>query len=294
MGFRFHTLCARAIVFVLGSMVGQAWSITQSTSTTAFQAVGQGVQVAPDWVLTVSHYAIPAGSSYVNGYGSRTVFQTFVVPGAAYPANDLALMQLVPTGSSTPFLPINADLTWNRAQPLSLPLAATMVSAANANPGPRAYAFTTINSAAQTLNGLQVNYLLSVDPTTHSQGGDSGGGLFAGDVTNSSTLLGLASAQLQDENLVPAGSGFVQPAAYRTWIDQTVATATPGESLLWVSAVPEPTASARLILGLGAVGWVARRRTRRALAPRAAASPVIERLGTLDERVRPTISCSPA
>jgi hypothetical protein len=256
-----------ALAAALALAADPSSAITGSTSTTTFAAVGVGVQVAPDWVLTVSHDVIAAGSAYSNGYGTRNVVQTFLAPGAAFPANDLALMELAPDPSSgAPFMPIDASLPWDMSLPLPIPTAATIVSTANATPGPRGYAFTTITQFAQTYAPdpakpqatVDVNWLLSIDASVHVQGSDSGGGLFAGNVSDSSTLLGLSSALLQDARGNPVGSAFVQPAAYRGWIDATVASATPGESLLWVSAVPEPDARWNWLVGLALLAWLRR------------------------------------
>ena len=84
------------------------------------------------------------------------------------------------------------------------------------------------------------------------QGGDSGGGLFLGHVTDSSVLLGLTSALLTDEKNRPIGSAFVQPAAYRSWIDATLAAdGADTQAVLWLAAsVPEPTTWALWLCGV--------------------------------------------
>ena len=251
-----------------------ARAITNSTPTTAFAPVGFfGVQVAPDWVLTVNHVAaafFPTSTGtlpFVNGFGERSVIGRFDAPGSGvFPANDLTLLRLAPGSGAAFFQPVSSDLFAEGSFPA---LGVTIVSAANTS-GPRAYAHTTVSEFATEIDpddegplGLvTVNYLLSHDAQTYVQSGDSGGGLFLGQVLDSpnAPLLGLSSAQLGDEGQPPTGSGFVQLAAYRPWIDRTLAEAAGNtQQIQWVSSVPEASTWLLWGLGLAALGAARRR-----------------------------------
>ena len=227
---------------------GPVWAIAGGTPTTNFLAVGVGVQVTPDWVMTVQHNTLAVGSIYNNGYGPRTVLASFAAPGSgSFPANDFALLRLSPLAVALPYLPVNGT-----AVPAGSfgPLDVTIASAANAGPA-RGYGFTTVSESLLTydddgagpLPPVTVNWLVSWDTAVYVQGGDSGSGLFSGHVTDSSVLLGVTSALFTDENNQATGSAFVQPAAYRAWIDNTLATDnSDNQAVLWVAtSVPEPS-----------------------------------------------------
>lgn len=242
---------------LLTALATPAQAIVGATPTTSFAAVGQGVQVAPDWVFTVVHYALGVGATYSNGYGDRTVAATYFAPGAgAFPENDFALLRLVPEATSAPYLVVN-DATVPDGTFAPRPF--TVVSGANSGPA-RGAAFIAVSESAYMLDPddagplppVVVNYLLSWDNAVYVQGGDSGGGLFAGHVADSSMLWGLSSALLTDPQDVPLGSAFVQPGAYRAWIDATLlADTADNNAVLWASAVPEPGTWAQWALGLG-------------------------------------------
>lgn len=247
------------------ALAGPALAIEGALPTTAFSAVGIGVQVTPDWVLAVEHATLGVGSIYGNGYGGREVLAVYTAPGSGvFPANDLSLLRLAPAAVSAPYLPVNGTPYANGTLG---PLDVTIASAANTPPA-RGYAFTQVGEAATQydpddagpLQSVTVNWLISMDSSVFVQGGDSGGGLFLGHVTDSSLLLGLTSAQITDEQDTPLGSAFVQPGAYRDWIDATLALdAADTQAVWWVSAsaVPEP---APWLLALAGGAWLARRR----------------------------------
>ncbi len=261
---------AAGLLSLAGS--GPTWAISGATPTTNFLAVGIGVQVTPDWVMTVQHNALAVGSLYNNGYGERTVLATYMAPGSgSFPANDFALMRLSPAAVDAPYLPVNG-----LAVPAGSfdPLAVTIASAANAGPA-RGYGFTNASESLLTYDNdgdgplppVTVNWLVSWDTTTYVQGGDSGGGLFLGHVTDSSILLGLTSALFTDDNDQPTGSAFVQAAAYRDWIDNTLASdGADAQAVWWVAAeVPEPATWA---LWLGGFALLAAARRARPTPPR--------------------------
>jgi membrane protein YqaA with SNARE-associated domain len=250
----------------------QAQAITNSTGTSGFAAVGPGVQVTPDWVFTATHIlgGLTPGLSFNNGYGTRTVAAIYSVPGTgAFPNNDLSLVRLVSAATSAPFLPVNSN-----AVPAGMfaPWDATIASAANTGGAPRAYGFSNVSESMVTYSDpitplTTVNWLTNTDTQRLVQGGDSGSGLFAGHVTDSSVLLGITSALLDDSQTPPTltGSAFVQPAAYRAWIDATMlADLSDSQVVQWTfvpGPVPEPSTWALWALGLaGWCGHAARRR----------------------------------
>jgi PEP-CTERM motif/Trypsin len=257
--FALQTITAVA----LATTLMPAHAITNATGTSGFAAVGPGVQVTPDWVFTATHIlgGLTPGLSFSNGYGTRTVAAIYSVPGTgAFPNNDLSLVRLVPAATSAPFLPVNSN-----AVPAGMfaPWDATMASAANTGGAPRAYGFSNVSESMVTYSDpmtplTTVNWLTNTDTQRLVQGGDSGSGLFAGHVTNSSVLLGIASALLDDSQTPPrfTGSAFVQPAAYRAWIDATMlADLSDNQLVQWTflpspSPVPEPSTWALWGLGL--------------------------------------------
>jgi hypothetical protein len=254
---------AAALLGAIGLLPLAAQAITNSTGTSNFAAVGPGVQVTPDWVFTATHVlgALTPGSSFVNGYGARTVAAIYSVPGTGeFPNNDLSLVRLVPAATGAPFLPVNSN---NVPVGVFAPWNVTIASAANTGGSPRAYGFSNVNESLlsysdPTISNATVNWLINTDTQRLVQGGDSGSGLFAGHVTDSSVLLGITSALLEDEQTppLPTGSAFVQPAAYRSWIDATLlADLTDNQAINWTfvpgpAPVPEPGTWALWALGL--------------------------------------------
>ena len=260
---------------IAGVYAPPASAITQGVATNAFQAVGRGVQVAPDWVLTVQHAALSPSQFYVNGFGKRTVAQRYDAPGSAFPANDLALLRLAAAPTAAGFLEV-ADSGLGDADFAPVPV--TIVSSGNVPGGSaaRAYGTTTVQRSrvlidpddSGPLPPVTANYLISVDDIVHVQSGDSGGGLFAGHVQDSGVLVGMSSALFTPIPEGFTGSGFVQPGAYRAWIDAVMQADTADtEMLRWVSnPVPEPATWALWAGGLAALALALRRRTVRSPA----------------------------
>ena len=256
------------VVTLLASLAAPAQAVVGGTPSTRFEAVGQGVQITPGWVFTVAHYVVGVGATYSNGYGNRTVAAIYFAPGAGtFPENDFALLRLESVATTAPYLVVNDAVV---ADGTFAPLPFTIVSGSNSGPA-RGAGTSTVSEAARMvdpddagpLTPVVANYLLSYDSAVYVQAGDSGGGLFAGHVTDSSVLWGLSSAQLTDAQNAPIGSGFVQPGAYRTWVDATLlADPFDNEAVLWASAVPEPGTWALWAAGVCAVGVGHSRRAR--------------------------------
>lgn len=253
---------------VLAASATPAFALINGTATTSFAAVGQlggatGVLVASNWVLTAAHVVdgVAAGSStFASGLGTATVDAVYKFSTAAHPNNDIALVHLA-TSLSGP-LPVVNDAFISSAKAATL----TQLTIATAqNQSPRGYGVTAGQGTQLTyMNGASiatVNWITTKGGAT-VQGGDSGGALFMGAVSDSAgaTLLGLASAQLTNSD-GSLSSAFVQTQTYKDWIDATMASS--GQKVQWLStaAVPEPSTWALTVLGGLAAARLARRRT---------------------------------
>jgi hypothetical protein len=236
-----------------------ARAIVGGTATIDFRHVDNGVQITDSWVLTARHTGYAAGGTYGNGYGSASIAERFDLGGGPTLVNDLALLRLA-TPIAAPALGLLADLL--PVGTLAAPPAATIATGSNQEP--RGYAFTQVREVIDQidpddggpLGPYPVAWLLTYNDTfsaPYVEGGDSGGGLFLGQATDSvgGLLMGITSAQLQYDG-GGRGSAFVQLAAYRSWIDDTMAADLADSQLAqWVSAVPEPATWALWLLGAG-------------------------------------------
>lgn len=258
------------LIALLSALAWPAHAIVGGQPTQNFKAVGIGVQVAPDWVLTVRHFTIAPGGTYQNGFGSRTVAEVFAPGDAQFPADDIALLRLLPSDTPLPEAVYPRLAAEPFVQGAFRPQSVTIASAQNHSP--RGVGLTWVSEAMNTydddgpgpLPPVNVNWLVSWDTNVRLESGDSGGGLFLDHVRDSvGVLLGLNSALIEDENGVPIGSAFVQPAAYRSWIDGIMrADLSDDQQLAWVGLageVPEPAAWALLLAG-GVLLQAARRR----------------------------------
>lgn len=273
-GARRQTVAAALAALGLAGLAGPAAAIQGGLATTGFASVGTGVQVTADWVFTAQHAGLAPGDTFTNGYGSRTVAARFDAPGSGtFPANDFTLLRLVAAPTTAPLLAVESLVPADGAIG---PFQVTITSA-SANGLTRSYGYTTVDSFvsmidpddAGPLGPVTANYLLSHSTSTYVLGGDSGRGLFLGEVvdTGSQTgiLWGINSGQLQDAGGSASGSAFVVAAAYRAWIDQVMRDdLSDAQSVLWVTSVPEPATWALWGLGGFVLAGAARRRMPRA------------------------------
>jgi V8-like Glu-specific endopeptidase len=244
-----------------------AHALVGGIDTSSYSAVGEiggatGVLIADNWVLTVNHVAagVTAGSSsFVSLTGSSAVDAVYRYSTAAFPNNDIALVHLSSALSSSG-VPVLNDVAL-KSSTLSSLGSLTVASATNNTPNGTGQV-TAQSLMATYKDSAGVSYTTNWIVTTgavHVEGGDSGSALFKGTVSDSAgaLLLGLASAALTDGS-GNAESAFVQVAAYKSWIDSTMASS--GQKATWLSAVPEPSTLALSALGLIGVVSTCRRR----------------------------------
>ncbi|MDN3919093.1 trypsin-like serine protease [Roseateles violae] len=269
--------CPSLFACLLLALAAPAHAIVGGTPTTAFGQVSNGVQIAPNWVLTARHVGYAVGGGYANGYGASTVAARYdaIDAGVPFPTLDLALLRLA-TPIAAPALSLNSSIL---AESDAYAIPATMVTAQNQ--APRGYAPTTVREFAPKADPddegpktpVDVMWLVSYPDgfgAPYVQSGDSGGALFIGHVSDALTpLWGITSAQLYDEDEQGQRSNFrsafVQLGNFRSWIDTTMSADLADTQLAaWVqtSAVPEASPATLLVLGLLALLRLCGRRNR--------------------------------
>lgn len=245
-----------------------AHALQGGTATSSFAVVGEiggtsGVLIADNWVLTAAHVAkgVSTGATtFSSSLGTSVISQVVLFSNEAFPANDIALVRL-----STSISGEHAVLNDTVIQNSQVSTLGTLTAASAQNQQPRGYASTTAIAATTTddvdTGSHTVNWLITQGATV--QGGDSGSGLFLGQVSDSSgaVLLGIASALITFDDGSPSLSGYVQVSAYKSWIDSTLSIY-GGQQATWVSAVPEPSLPALIIAG-GLIAAVMVRRGQR-------------------------------
>ncbi|KQV96166.1 trypsin-like serine protease [Pelomonas sp. Root1237] len=241
-----------------------AMALVGGIATTEFGQVASGVQVLPNWVITARHLGYEVGDTFSNGFGSATVAARYDAASGGFPMDDIALLRLE-TPIAAPSLSLVTDTLSANA---SYAIDATLTTGHNQLP--RGYGFSQVREywptvdpdGAGPLAAVPVHWLIAyTDGYTqpYVQGGDSGGGLFLGQVSSlasGASLWGIASGYVADQDAnghdIHPRSAYVQLSSYRSWLDATLAGDPADMQMLgWMTtAVPEPPTALLLILGL--------------------------------------------
>ncbi|GEM_PF-3430057 len=270
----------------LASMYVQpALALNGSSPSTNYPMVGQivggvdGVLVAPNWVLTAGH-AATTSKLFSSGQGQAMIDASFVLPGYQFPGHDLALLHLATPIVSSQYTALNLDYleTSHLAQIGSVTLA-NASSNAQGSQWQNRYVESTLVNALTWAGNYAVHWVVADQHSSGNpllQSGDSGSGLFLSAAGEANPLLGgIASAICMTNK-----SCFVQPTAFRDWLDITLLRYQPSnpeelrrQQINWVSldrtnlssisaqasfnpdtmyvtAVPEPEQITLMLLGL--------------------------------------------
>lgn len=262
---------AAALALATGLSLGAlpAHALVGGTATSNFAIVGElggasGVLIAENWVLTAAHVvsgATPGSLSFTSLLGTSAVDGVYRFSTQAYPANDIALVHLSSSIAGSHAVLNDAVIQDDQVDTLG-----PLTAASARNQQPNGYVATTAVGSTVTTevdtSTHTVNWLITQGGTV--QGGDSGSALFHGQVADSTgaVLLGIASSLISFDDGNPSLSGYVQVAAYRSWIDTTLG-ANGGQQATWVSAVPEPSLPILVIAG----GLIAAAMARRGQRP---------------------------
>lgn len=250
-----------------------AQALVNGVSTDSFAAVGNvggasGVLIASQWVLTARHVGqgLQAGASNFSSLlGNSLIDGVYLFDDSPMPANDLALLHL--SSAIAGPVPVLAGKAITGQQVAGYgPV--TLVTGANQSPqGVGQATVAAVQTNHRTAAGnLPVNWVITEGPV-YVQGGDSGSALFKGSVTDTpgSVLIGIASSSMVDAQGVHR-SAYVQVGAYRSWIDQVMASGgptvqAPSGGIGVTGQIPEPHIGWMLALGLPMV-WAVKRRHR--------------------------------
>ncbi|WP_418320783.1 trypsin-like serine protease [Piscinibacter sakaiensis] len=271
---------AMPLLFVLLAWVatpGLALTAATTAPANAYAHIGNvggtsGVLIAPNWVLTAAHNI--SGSvlgSFESEAGTSNVLASYKYPGHSYPSHDIGLLYLATSLNAGGAFPLLNSTAIGQSQVRGL----GPVTLTSAKRGTAGRPVTGVGSVALALDTVvwegathTPNWLITSGPV-YVEGGDSGGGLFMGNVDSSSNavLLGVTTTLLGGGGF--NSSGHVQTAPYMPWINSTIRSVTPGQAAQWtmaVSPVPEPPAVLMMALGLGFL-YRRRKHTRAAFPP---------------------------